>query len=120
MKVFLSGKIEGDPDYIQKFENWERFLKKVLYPGCIVLNPTKYSWVISQYGIKEYYWMVIKDLCKCDAIAFMPDYFKSDGAMIELSIARYLNIEIIFLENIKLFMREEYEKAKNGEMDENT
>ena len=39
-KVYISGKITGNEDYIQQFQDAENFAKKFL-PGYEIVNPTK-------------------------------------------------------------------------------
>ena len=38
VKIYLSGKITGDPDYKAKFEEAEQFAKKYV-EGSVILNP---------------------------------------------------------------------------------
>lgn len=81
-KVFISGKITGDPNYREKFEKAEVYLKK---HGYIVMNPA-----ILPEGFEwdEYMDITVAMLRACDTIAMLPGWRNSKGAKCEYIIAK--------------------------------
>jgi len=96
-KIYLSGKISGLPicEAIKNFESAENQLKGF----ADIVNPMRLrhdhdkSW---QSYMKE----DIKALMNCDAIAMLPNFNKSKGALIELNLAKSLGFEIIYLKEL--------------------
>lgn len=88
-KVYISGKVTGDPDYRKKFAKAEKRLKEMGYDP---LNPVK--------GEKdgkpwEYYLRRdIKKLCDCDILLLLPDWTQSKGARLERLVASRLGIKV--------------------------
>lgn len=93
-KIYLSGKISGLPicEAIKNFESAENQLKGL----ATIVNPMRLkhdhdkSW--GSYMKED-----IKALMDCDAIAMLPNYEESKGALIELNLAKSLGFEIIYL-----------------------
>ena len=77
-KVYLAGKISGDPEFKEKFMTAQHELERA---GFIVLNP---AW-LPQSGFTYEAYMRIGNamLLECDAICLLPDWRESHGAMIE-------------------------------------
>lgn len=96
-KIYLSGKISGLPicEAIKNFESAENQLKGF----ANIVNPMRLrhdhdkSW---QSYMKE----DIRALIDCDAIAMLPNYESSKGALIELNLAKSLGFEIIYLKEL--------------------
>lgn len=89
-KIYISGKVTGDPDFRSKFHKAEKFLKR---KGYKVVNPVKWekdgkSW--KYYLIKD-----IKKLLKCDTVYLLPDWGFSKGAQLERNIACALDYHIV-------------------------
>lgn len=83
MKIYIAGKIAGDPNYKEKFTAAENGLKE---RGHVVLNPA-----MLPKGLKNQDYMSI---CKSmidavDMILLLGDYKKSRGAMLEIRYAKY-------------------------------
>ena len=91
-KIYISGKITGDPNYKEKFLG---ATKRVLedYPGCGVINPAELpdlgSWEKCMRNDITY-------LVQCDFIYMLTDWNDSKGAVLEHFIAHQLGIEIIY------------------------
>lgn len=96
-KIYLSGKISGLPicEAIKNFESAENQLKGF----ANIVNPMRLrhdhdkSW--QSYMKKD-----IRALIDCDAIAMLPNYESSKGALIELNLAKSLGFEIIYLKEL--------------------
>lgn len=91
MKVYISGKITGDPDYRTKFEKAEEELKK---RGHIVLNPAVLPDGLTR---EEYMCIDLAMLGVADAVALLPDHGDSSGATVEKALAEYCGKRIKLL-----------------------
>jgi hypothetical protein len=81
MKVFISGAISSDQNYIQKFSDAALWLVK---QGYTVMNPA-----ILPHGFEQNEYLHI---CKamidcCSVVAFLPDWVSSPGAKVEHAYA---------------------------------
>ena len=92
IKIYISGKITGTTDYIQRFERAEKTLS-----NYIVINPAK---VNAQLPIettwKEYMQMSMTMLRMCDSIYMLKGREDSKGAILEYNYAVENNYKIIF------------------------
>lgn len=94
MKVYIAGKISGDREYAEKFQNAKEYLEG---KGFIVLNPAELPEGMSS----ENYMRICIAMMDCaDAVVFLPDYQQSRGAMIEFDLCQYTGKKIMFLEKI--------------------
>ena len=91
MKIYLAGKITGEPYYREKFDAAAEKLKS---HGHIVLNPSDLPKGMTQ---REYMSICVPMLLQADAIALLPDWTQSKGADIECQLAAYCGIERVFL-----------------------
>lgn len=90
MKIYIAGKITGDPDYYAKFWQVESELEK---DGHIVLNPAELPEGLSR---AEYMQICFQMLFAADKVVFLPDFIESKGAMLEYSLCRYIGKEMEF------------------------
>jgi len=101
--IFLSGSISADPDYIKKFEKWEKYWKSRNYT---VYNPVKECQHIVDRAIihswsEEKLWLTSMVQCiniitnKVDNVFFISDWKISEGATGENYIANLLRKNII-------------------------
>jgi len=91
MKVYLSGAITKDPNYVIKFKNIENALIKF---GFDVVNPVDLC-----HGITGYAECMKKDieaLLQCDLVCNIEDDIESMGRDIELTVARAVGMPIVF------------------------
>ncbi len=90
--VYISGKITGDDNYMQKFSEAEERLTK---NGFSVINPT----VINRFSFLNYSQFLHVDyalLDCCDAIYMLKDWNDSHGAKLERSHAWEKGKEIMY------------------------
>lgn len=82
-KVFISGKITGDPDYRKKFEEAEEELRAMGY--TLIMNPA-----VLPFGFEwdEYMKITMAMLDACDTVYFLKGWEKSQGAKLEALVAK--------------------------------
>lgn len=84
LKLYIAGKITGDPEYKQKFKVAE---EKYRAEGYIVLNP---SWMPQGLQDADYMRMCLAMIDAADIVAFLPDYRHSRGARLEAMYCDYI------------------------------
>lgn len=82
-KLYIAGKITGDPNYKARFEAAAEDYKK---KGYIVLNP---SWMPEGLQPADYMRMCFAMIDTADVVAFLPGYELSPGAQLELQYCFY-------------------------------
>lgn len=99
MKIYLSGSIKHDPDYVAKFARYEEQLIENA-PGwdyVEVVNPVTIEAHQPDFGYHDFMREDIRALLDCDAIGFIPGWEQSTGARVELTVAVAIGLEILFL-----------------------
>lgn len=94
MKIYLSGKITGDKNYRNKFNQMASVLENL---GHAVYNPA-----ILPEGFEYEDYMKI-DLCAlstCDGIFFLYDWQDSPGAIREYEVAKKLDLKVLTAKDI--------------------
>lgn len=86
MKVYLSGSITKEPDYLVAFEVWEKHLKQC---GYEVVNPASLP---EEERYEDYLRRDIRLLLDCDAIFYVNDITTSKGAFVEGLVAKACGI----------------------------
>jgi hypothetical protein len=89
-KIYISGKITGDPYYAIKFRSAEHPLEKAGYAPvnpCLVVPADCESWT-------EAMKLALRAMLVCDGVALLPDWKKSKGAKIEERLAREIGIPV--------------------------
>ena len=81
-KLFLSGKITGDPDYRRKFYDAGYVLTSA---GFAVMNPSALP--SEGFSHDEYMKVTMAMLSVCDAVCLLPDWIESKGAQMEVEEA---------------------------------
>ena len=84
MKIYISGKITGDPNYRQKFRAAQM---AILATGNDALNPAEGNEGLSNAEAMR---RAINMLFDADAVVMLPGWQQSHGAIIEHELARYL------------------------------
>lgn len=88
---YLSGQVTGNGSFRECFDFFEVYYTKL---GFNVVNPVK-----DEPDGKPYGYYMRRDLVKlsgCTGIIMLPNWKKSKGAKFELSVARFLGLEIIY------------------------
>lgn len=87
-KIYIAGKITGDPDYKAKFEEAENFYKKkdftVLTPTCLPIGMQP----------SDYMRICFAMIDTADVVAFLLDFKQSAGAEVEHAYCRYIDKNI--------------------------
>jgi len=91
MKIYLSGSISKDPNYVKKFGYYENELKHL---GDIV-NPANHSPFLGRKTWLCYMITSIRKLLSCDAIYMLPGWENSRGAKIERIVAKLVGIDVV-------------------------
>lgn len=95
--IYISGKITGTDDYEDRFKKAEMELRS---RGFNVLNPVKVGkWIERHLAPKiptwvEYMKQDIKAMMSADCIYMLKGYRESEGARLELFLAKVLKYEI--------------------------
>ena len=94
MKLYIAGKITGDPSYHDKFQRaalrMRRLGHTVMSPSCL---PLGFEW-------KEYLHICEAMIDVCDGVLFLPDWRESQGAVREYYYACEKNKEIYHYEGL--------------------
>ena len=94
MKIYLSGKITGTTDYMERFSAKQMDLES---KGYEVVNPASINSLLPKSTTwKEYMSMCYPMIDMCDAIYFMDGWEESAGAKIEFDYACRKNKGICF------------------------
>ena len=95
MKVYIAGKITGDPNYKDNFYDGKRAMEM---EGHTVLNPADLP-----EGMRPAdYMRICFAMIDCsDVVAFLPDWQYSRGAALEYQYCQYVGKEIVFLEEVE-------------------
>ena len=84
-KIYIAGKITGDPNYKDKFANMESELLKM--PGTVIINPAKLPQGLTP---ADYARICFAMIDSSDIVVFAPDYKESSGALLEMQYCRYI------------------------------
>ena len=92
MKVYIAGKITGDPGYKEKFGEVAEELER---QGHIVLNPAELP---EGMETADYMRICLAMLDCADAVMFLPDWTESKGAGVEHALCRYTGKRVAYWE----------------------
>lgn len=89
MKIYIAGKITGNPNYKKQFAAAEERLKT---QGNIVVNPV----MPKGFNYKDYIFIGLMKLSMCDAIYMLNGWERSKGAKLEKQFAETLGMRIFY------------------------
>jgi len=104
MKVYLAGPMTGIPEF--NFPAFDAAEESLAALGHTVLNPAQMdrdvgfdpsSTVVSNEFLRDALRRDLSAICGADAIAMLPGWEHSGGAMVEWMLARHLKLGIIYL-----------------------
>lgn len=97
MKIYLAGKISGDPNYKAKFQKAAQKIEQDT--GQPVLNPALLPNGLSP---EDYMQICFSEIGRADVVAFLPDWEDSEGAKLEHAYCRYVGKPILHLKESDL------------------
>lgn len=91
MKIYIAGKITGDPNYKMKFRLAEKHIQE-MYPLAVILNPA-----VLPEGLtpKDYMRLCFGMIDAADVLFALPDAKESKGAKLEIAYCRYVGKEVL-------------------------
>lgn len=91
MKVYIAGKITGDPNYKMKFRMTAKHIQE-LYPLAVILNPAELPEGLTP---KDYMRLCFGMIDAADILFALPDAKESKGAKLEIAYCRYVGKEVL-------------------------
>ena len=107
-KVYIAGKITGDPNYKERFKRAEQFFAK---DGYAVLNPAALAEGMSP---ADYMAICLPMIFTADWVVFLPNWESSSGANIEYQLCEYISKQTVFVRQWPEFMEVWNEPINNG------
>ena len=99
-KIYLAGKVTGDPCYKKKFEAGVKHLESLGWGRENIVNPAEL--IASDCRWLKAMWKCLKLLKGCGWVAMLPDWSESRGARIEHWAAKLLRRWIIYINTTKV------------------
>lgn len=94
-KIYLSGAIAGNPDYMAQFDEAE---KELTAKGWRVLNPAKTSATLPATSYLVYMQLSLVQMQDASAIYMLQGWERSPGAVFEKHVAESMGYAVIFQE----------------------
>lgn len=94
-KIYLSGTITGNPDYMAQFDEAE---KELTAKGWRVLNPAKTSATLPATSYLVYMQLSLVQMQDASAIYMLQGWERSPGAVFEKHVAESMGYAVIFQE----------------------
>lgn len=91
VKIYIAGKITGDPDYREKFA---AAAERLAGAGRAILSPALLPGGMQP---EDYMRICMAMVDTADVVCFLPDWTSSAGAKIEMSYANYLGKPVTVL-----------------------
>ena len=96
--IYISGKVTGTTDYKERFAKAEKKLHE-MFPNALIANPVRVTEPIEKFSYATCMDVDIALLKHCDAIYMLHGYEDSEGAKLELAIAKTYHIKILREDN---------------------
>lgn len=91
MKIYMAGKITGDPNYKTKFRMAAKHIQE-MYPLAVILNPAELPEGLTP---KDYMRLCFGMIDAADILFAMPDATESAGARLERAYCEYVEKETV-------------------------
>lgn len=98
MKIYISGKIAGDPDYKGKFARAAAQLERL---GATVINPATAPEGLAKL---DYMRICFAEMEAVDYVVFLPDWVESAGAKLERAWCDYVGVPTADWDNFRVDM----------------
>lgn len=105
MKIYISGKIAGDPDYKGKFA---RAAAQLEQQGATVINPATAPEGLAKL---DYMRICFAEMEAVDYVVFLPDWVESAGAKLERAWCDYVGVPTM---NYDDFLEDMLAREKRG------
>ena len=92
--IYISGKITGTDDYLQRFEAAENHLNNMNILD--IVNPAKVNSYLPELSYSQYIKMSLCMLEMCDTIYMLKNWENSVGAKLEWEFAKANNYKIMY------------------------
>ena len=92
--IYISGKITGTDDYLQRFEIAEKHLNTMNITD--VINPAKVNSYLPELSYSQYIKMSLCMLEMCDTVYMLKNWENSVGAKLEWEFAKANNYKIMY------------------------
>ena len=92
--IYISGKITGTDDYLQRFEAAENHLNNMNILD--IVNPAKVNSYLPELSYNQYIKMSLCMLEMCDTIYMLKGWEDSTGAKLEWEFAKANNYKIMY------------------------
>jgi hypothetical protein len=105
MKIYLAGPMTGLPEF--NFPAFDEAAKRFEELGHTVFNPAQMdrdvgfdpsSAEVSNEFLRDALRRDLSAICDADAIAMLPGWERSGGAMVEWHLARHLGLRLIYID----------------------
>lgn len=90
--IYLAGKISGNENY---FDIFAQAAQKLRLENHEVFNPAAAN--LEGMPLPKIMAYLLPRVCESEAIALIPGWRKSGGAVIEFLLAKYLKLKVIYL-----------------------
>ena len=93
MRIYISGKITGESNYKELFDEAEKLLEE---QGHEVINPAKLDQIYPGFEWEDYMQIDMALLRICDAVYMLKNWIHSKGATIEHEYAQQIKRKIFY------------------------
>lgn len=90
--VYISGPMTGLPEY--NYPLFNRVADELRAGGFTVCNPAEFFGGLGDRTREEYMRESVRCLVACDYVVTLPDWDRSDGAILEIEIAKQIGIPV--------------------------
>lgn len=88
MKLYLAGPMSGLPDF--NYPLFNRYAALLRERGHVVFNPAEAHDGEVGLPLEKYFETDLPEVCRADALAVLPGWEESNGATLEIDLARHL------------------------------